>query len=303
MLQNNEKMDKFVIKILIFFIFTSLPISAYSLSVKNVRVSQEGKLIVINYDLDEAAMVDLSISINHGTYSFLYNHKSGGKRSKSITGDVGYVKAGKDKEIIWEVLKDYETFIYDDVRFLISPNSLYSGNKSIILANYGFSLAPQHSFGIMVGQVYKQAGWYLGLRSNYTFPKNTSELVAIDGGHIPTTTGDITPFYSGKYKNSHLVVNVGTIWDILNTASRNHYRKSLCGLYAGIGYGQRIQWWELQNAAFVQSKDNSVKGFSSELGIIGAYKGFTLSFGVNAINFKYLDLSFGVGWTIAHKNR
>lgn len=90
------------------FIFAS-PIVAEN--VTNVRVQQEGKTVVITYDLNHPADIRLLI-----THDNLNNYEEL-KRTKGDVGDG--ITAGRNRIIIWEPLEEYGKFIAKQVRFKV----------------------------------------------------------------------------------------------------------------------------------------------------------------------------------------
>lgn len=96
----------FIISLLLIF---ALPIMAEN--VTNVRVRQEGKTVVITYDLKNHADIRL-LMIYYGLNNF--------RELKKTKGDVGKgILSGQDRTIIWEVLEEYEKFIAKGVRFKV----------------------------------------------------------------------------------------------------------------------------------------------------------------------------------------
>lgn len=84
-------------------------------NVTNVRVQQDGKNVVITYDLNEGAEVRLFVSVEDSAYQQLHQ----------VSGDIGpFVQEGKDRVIIWEPLREYEKFAANRVRFMVDA-SLY----------------------------------------------------------------------------------------------------------------------------------------------------------------------------------
>ncbi|MBQ8673218.1 MAG: PEGA domain-containing protein, partial [Bacteroides sp.] len=66
--------------------------------------------------------------------------------------------------------------------------------------------------------------------------------------------------------------------------------------YVGAGYGTRTLAWETEEGEWVKNTDHSASGIAAEIGAIGRYKSCALSLGVQTINFKYMELSVGVGF-------
>lgn len=292
-------MKRVLITIVLLLFYLALSLPAYARKVTNVRTYQEGKTVVITYDLDEDAMIDLTIIYGNGSTLGIYKNNKSGSNAKGISGDVGYVKQGKGKRIVWDVLQDSENFICENTRFKVDANSVYSETKTFVIGEYGFGFTPQHSFGLTIGQIYKFAGWYASIRTNLSAKKDNG-LTCLEGGYVD----NYLPFYSGTTKNNHFVMNVGGLWNLLGTFSHSEViERSMVALYIGVGYGQRYQLWETLDRQWVTYGPTAYKGFSGEFGVIADLKGFTLMAGLNTINFKYVELEAGIGWTISHKNR
>ncbi|MBP5563532.1 MAG: hypothetical protein J6X51_05820 [Bacteroidales bacterium] len=268
----------------------------------NVQVLQSGKNIVITYDLDEPSLVELRVTyedpglleMNQSLYLFQVN-ADGSINQFAVSGDVGQVNGGTGKRIVWNVLKDHEKFVFNNVQFFVEAHSLYTGVKTFILGEYGYSFNPQHSGGLMVGQVYKYAGWYLNARSCFSFAQPTDGLTSGAGGYVDGAM----PFYTGQSKNCHYVFNAGVVWDM----SFNHWDKSMIALYLGGGYGSRYSLWQTMENQWIKYGPTAYSGVSVQAGIIGAVKGFTMNVGVTTIAFKYMEIEAGIGWTIPQKRR
>ena len=279
-------------------------------NVTNVQVRQVGKSIVVYYNLDEPSIVELQVSyevpdtasntLSYDKYSYyLYGGGTKQDRSFTVTGDVGYVDGGSRKKIVWEVLKDYEPFIANNVQFTVTARSPYSGTKTFLLGEYAFAITPQHSGGLMFGQIYKKAGWYIHARSSFDFTQpdaTTDDYSGIIGGK----SGNKMPFYTGKVRRPHIMVNAGFALDL----SFNRWDKSMIALYAGIGYGSRSTLWgtTISNGDYwVKYGLTSFEGISAQIGLIGAVKGFSFNVGVSTIAFQYAEMEIGIGWTFSNK--
>ena len=97
--------------ITLFLLSTILNIHATE-SIKSVNVHQEGKNIVITYQLSEKSYISVSVSTDSG-HSF--------KTLKSVTGDVGNDILPGNRKIVWNVLDEYEKFNFSDVCFRVVP--------------------------------------------------------------------------------------------------------------------------------------------------------------------------------------
>lgn len=285
---------------------------ALAQTVTNVRVQQEGDKIVITYDLDKDAYIGLDVIYGDELVSsvvnfFDYTTETKPKvehlcaiwgKSQDVSGDVGRMKAGRNKRIVWDVLENSQEFVHEKVTFEVIPYSMYNGNKSFILAEYGYGFSPQHSAGITFGQCYRSTiGWYVSVRTNLSL-KQDDGLSCGQGGYLEDGA---LPFYSGNTKNNHIMANVGILFDFLSIGVWPNYKSNMLALYAGVGYGQRYQLWETTDHQWITYQPTAYKGVSAECGLMASFKGFTLMAGVSTIDFKYMEVEAGIGWTIFHK--
>lgn len=154
--------------------------------------------------------------------------------------------------------------------------------KTLVMVEGGFH--PSHtSFGVMAGIVAKH-GAYVRFRSD--FGSVDTEWECDDTGAL--TSGPAgTPYYiEGSSAKSRFSITGGYLYRFI---------KPLYG-YVGAGYGQRTLAWEAMDDKWVKNIDHSASGIAAELGLIGQFKGFALSLGAQTVNFKYMELSVGVGY-------
>jgi hypothetical protein len=104
------------------------------------------------------------------------------------------------------------------------------------------------------------------------------------------------PFYSGRTAAKEWLFNAGFVVDFLGK-KRMQYKNNMIGLYVGAGYGMRELLWEKRNGDWVKYNPTSASGVSAGAGVIGSVAGVTLTAGVNTIQFKYLEIEFGIGYT------
>lgn len=278
-------MHKYIILLLILF----SAITSFAENATNVRVRQEGKSIIITYDLNKKSNVRILMSSgNNQQY----------KELKSVTGNVGKsVPAGKSRKVVWKPLEEYAEFVAQNVRFKVETQSTYEDYtingkiKTLLIGQVGYSLAPQLSYGGMIGQMYNGIGWYINGRSNYNFIAPTDVTCDKDG----LIKGEGVPFYSGNTKISHYTINGGFMLDLLELDWSPNNRFHTFGFYIGGGYGKRELQWETTDGIWVKYEPTSHSGFSGNIGFFGSFYGVTLNVGVNTINFKYLDLEAGIG--------
>lgn len=82
-------------------------------TVSNVTAYQQGKNIVIEYDLSTESQVGVSVSLNNGSYTSM----------NGVNGDVNKKVSPGHKQIIWDVLSQYDKFYFDNVRFKVEGSS------------------------------------------------------------------------------------------------------------------------------------------------------------------------------------
>ena len=256
----------------------------------NVRVRQEGKSIIITYDLNKKSNVRILMSSGKNQQY---------KELKSLSGSVGKsVSAGRNRKVVWKPLEEYAEFVAQNVRFKVETQSTYEDYalngkvKTLLMGQAGYSFVPQLSYGAMIGQMYNGIGWYINGRSNFNFVPY-AELSCDKKGLVK---GVGLPFYSGKTSVSHNLINVGFLLDFLEQDYRLNNRFNSFGFYVGGGYGRRELQWETTDGVWVKYKPTSHSGFSGNIGFFGSFYGVTLNIGVNTINFKYVDLEAGFGF-------
>lgn len=253
----------------------------------NVRIRQEGKSIIITYDLSKRSVVRVLMSSNNsGYYTEL----------KAVSGNVGKsVPAGKARKIVWHPLDENSEFVAKNVRFKVealSSYDYYTQNakiKTLVMGQVGYSVAPQLSYGVLIGQMYHGIGWYANFRSNFNFV--ASPELECDGNGV--INGEM-PFYTGKKQSSYLVITGGFMMNFLEKTAKNKF--NTLGMYVGGGYGKRELQWEIVGGKWVKYAPTSSTGFSGNFGLFGSVSGLTFSVGFNTIKFEYVDVVVGVGF-------
>ena len=282
-------MHKYIILLLILL----SAITSFAENATNVRVRQEGKSIIITYDLSQKSVVRLLMaSSNSESYTEL----------KAISGNVGKgVPAGENRKIVWKPLEENEKFIAQNVRFKVEAQSAYeyytqnAKIKTLVMGQVGYSVAPQLSYGVMIGQMYKGIGWFANARSNFQ-TKHSTELHTWYGSDGWGSAGylDETPFFSGKSNKSHFDVNVGFMMNFLEWSTKNKF--NTFGCYLGVGYGDRTLQWETTDGTWVNISNHTYKGVSANIGFFGSISGATISAGISTINFEYMEVEMGIGF-------
>ena len=98
-------------------------------TVTNADCREENQKAIVTYSLDKEANIDLQVSLNNGAFQTLDR--------TSLSGDVGTnVRKGKNKKIVWDVLRDCNSLV-GDVQFRVLPSeSLDDYNKRIRREQY-----------------------------------------------------------------------------------------------------------------------------------------------------------------------
>ena len=169
------------------------------------------------------------------------------------------------------------------------PRSQYAKQKTLLMGQLGYSVAPQLSYGAMFGQMYNGCGWYVNARSNFQFGHSAVASCDADG-----LVDGVRPFYSGKTSSSHLAIHAGYMMNVLEKVTKNKFHT--LGFYLGAGYGQRELLAETNDGEWIKYAPTSHAGFAGNVGLFGSVAGVTLNVGVSTINFSYLDLEVGIGF-------
>lgn len=154
--------------------------------------------------------------------------------------------------------------------------------RTLVMLEGGWHPA-QTSFGAMVGIVAKH-GAYLRFRSD--FASVSADLECDDTGRL-TAGGTGSPYYvEGSSVKACMSITGGYLCRIA---------KPLYA-YVGAGYGNRTLAWETVEGEFVKNIDHSASGVAVEIGAIGRLGVFALSAGCQTVDFKYMELSVGIGF-------
>lgn len=113
-------MRKYIILLFVMFSATLL----WAENASNIRVRQEGKTIVVTYDLSKESNVRILVASGESN-KFI--------ELKSAFGKVGTnIPAGKNHIIIWDPLREKETFVAHNVRFKVEAQSSYNSQNEKI---------------------------------------------------------------------------------------------------------------------------------------------------------------------------
>lgn len=139
----------------------------------------------------------------------------------------------------------------------------------------------QLSYGVMAGYV-RRTGGYVKFR--HSFSKASDDGEVCDDAGIVSSTGE-SRWYSGRTEKSRLALTAG----VLQRLWRPVY------LYAGLGYGTRVQSWETVGGEWIKNRDHSFTGVEAELGGIARMGCLAVSVGVQTNRFKYVEANVSIG--------
>ena len=155
--------------------------------------------------------------------------------------------------------------------------------KMILMAQAGVGGGGQASLGGMLGFTRKN-GFYAAFRSDFNSVKTVGEC----DDSQRTSTGDPIIYKPGRVEKSVMTITAGYLRQL---------SKPLYG-YVGAGYGSRTLAWLADtddSESWYKNTDHSPTGVAAELGAILRLKGIALSVGFNTINFKYHQITAGLG--------
>ena len=258
-------------------------------NVNNVSAHVEGTNIVVSYELPKKSTVELYATTKHGRENI----------SSEVKGDIGKgLSAREQHEMVWRPLDTRQQYIQDWVSLDVQAKSSYRDYvenakiKTLVMGQVGYSVAPQLSYGAMVGQMYKGIGWYVNFRSNFDFNFNYSKLEEMN-----RLWSVENHFFSGSISKSHLVVHGGLMLNFLEWAPIVKNKFNTFGMYVGVGYGYRVLVWETTNGGWVVIENNTYFGNCSfNGGLFGSVCGVTLSVGAAVHVEGYAEVEVGIGY-------
>jgi hypothetical protein len=145
---------------------------------------------------------------------------------------------------------------------------MIDGWHNIVLVNGAFSNLPNHSFGLTYARVSK-VGFYVNAMTNFNYRFSGDYTCSYDG-QVDSSKGyyEGYPYYNGNKEYTHFSASAGIV---------------VClGIplyaYAGAGYSYQGVFCETTDGKWSRYEDNGHMA-NVELGLIGQYKGVSLSVG------------------------
>lgn len=254
--------------------FTALvfAVVASAQSVTNVDANQEGKTIVVTYDLLEKANINLYVTQDGGKTKILIPRSF-------LGGDVGNkISPGTNKRILWRVLEQYpnENFQGENMSFIVQAKPIM---RFFALFNMGYSFDSGMNVGASIGQL-GQIGWYAKAVTSLSFPKS-ADFECDEGGKID----GVLPAYSGVASNYKAYGVAGVVFRVAAPVYLN----------AGIGYGSRVCDWEITDGRWAKNVARSYSGLAIDAGILARLNSIIFSAGVTLVKGS-VDIGLGVGY-------
>ncbi|MCR5014325.1 MAG: hypothetical protein K6A28_06100 [Bacteroidales bacterium] len=267
-------------KTLLLFVFV-FGLSLMALSQQNAKVVNayaQNESIIIEYDLDaDADFVMLFVSVDGGaTWR--------GPMSK-VSGDTRAVAAGNNHRILWAVLEEYgsDLFESDQVRFKLNIQLREKWRKeTFVTANVAYSIATQYSMGFSVGQV-KHFGWFISVMSNgslsgFNYDGECDGQGFVEGGYLP--------YYTGEVSKMRLSLMGGVMMRVIDP---------LC-VRVGLGYGNRTLRWQTEDGRWLRNTPYSDAGLDLSAGMQLHLNSFVLSAEVVTTQFQTMEAKIGFGY-------
>lgn len=258
----------------------------FSQRVQNTSFQQKGNNIEITYNLrlPDYRHVDIEVFVS----------TDGGRTYRgpleAVTGDVGKIKTGGKKQIIWSVFDELQE-LKGNVSFEVRANVIklpYDFEKESFAA---YNISGSSAIGFTYGQV-QTIGWYGRIKTNAVIAFADYEA---DDNQITNYTGDGHYIFTDKVKRSRIALTGGLLYRM----RPNVY------LYAGGGFGYRALLWNAEVYSLTNEKmpdiwamhqNNSSIGVEAELGMIFRINNFNLSVGLNTISFSFFEINAGIGY-------
>lgn len=246
---------------------------------QGVYARQEGKTVVVEYDLEhDAYRVELFVSTDGGR-----NYQG---PLYFVSGDTGEVVAGKNKMIRWDVMKEFGGLKGDAVFKVKKYLKKYWNKNVFVTANASYSSLYSMAYGLSFGMV-KHWGWYVSAVSNMNFQNIKADYLC-DENHF---VDGIYPLYTGEKSMKRHSVTVGAMLKLA---------EPLC-LKLGAGYGISELYYQTADDKWVKNEALSVNGIELSAGMLFNIKGFALSLDVLSTNFKTLEGKIGIGWSFTRE--
>lgn len=159
----------------------------------------------------------------------------------------------------------------------------------------GYQYAIEAPYGLTIGGIGRRMGWFVRFRTNMAFDKHTAECNGQNGGELTGELADDIYSFTGAKKKKSFAFTGGLVI------------RCTGWLYTsiGMGYGERTVLYEyntidavtadVRQQGWAKHLDASYKGVAADWDVMLKFGVIYVSAGCNTVNFKYADLSAGLG--------
>lgn len=262
--------------------------------VANVFYYYNGKNIEVEYDLNRNTNVTL-VGTSNSRSGDIDKTLSQGRHSFSLVLGTGTINATIDAS------SSYNKYAARNLH-TIEHSLMAIGSQSMMWKD-------ARTYGAMYIQTYDGHGWYLKLRSSFSFASANGDVeISQDGGlHVPMSDGQgYSYFPTGKRSISSHSLSFGYAVDFLRLAYASGNRFNKVGMYLGSGVGYSSRYHEVYGndgtTEWLRQKAsgsvNSPWGAVIDAGLYFGIYGLTLSVGYSGLNFVTDNhIEVGLGWT------
>ena len=150
----------------------------------------------------------------------------------------------------------------------------------LAMLNVGLN-ADRPSAGLRLALMRRHGAYLLAQTDFHSTPHTQGECDS--NGQLPN--GE-TPYYTGQTRQGRWMLLAGGIHRVAG---------DFC-VYEGIGYGQRLLAWKLNEGSWTRNADHTYRGLCAEAGGLYRFYRIAVSAGVMTIQGKYWEAAIGIGW-------
>lgn len=180
---------------------------------------------------------------------------------------------------------DYEGSISvssNRTEFNVSMEKKLKERFTFVSLNGAYSVAPQLSYGISVGNV-KRFGWFVSVMSNGGFTGFSAKADCDAEGYL---SDGALPTYSGEAATGRNSLIIGGLVQVAKPLY----------LRIGVGYGMRSLCWKADDGFYYRNLAYSIQGVDFSGGMQAHFGSFMVSAEAVTTNFKTLEGKLGLGF-------
>lgn len=278
------------IVLLFLLLFTFNLVSAQIVS--DIKARQEKNIIILQYRLNCVYPCNISMDISFNDGISWYT-----PAITNLVGDFGKSIFSGEHEIRWEVLKEFDEFVYNNIKFRINALPMFGSKYNFFnvgfipnnyndLANISFAIGNQKYF---ISTKFSLNGF-----SNSTYSCDLIKILNFNSNNTDNVS------FNNVYKVERLSFLIGKFF----MSKKNNILKPLFA----IGYGSYNALWgynvfnasnySLVSSGFANNTSLSTKGIETQIGLKYNHSHFNFITSFNMIfssNRNYYDCNFGIG--------